>query len=304
MHAAAGTGRWLGKVNGVFGRSLGAFFLAAVILNPTANTAANAQNLTQPGTEVRIPGYGAPDLRPPKPEVGAVTSIRFLTAPDFPPFNFIDTTGSLVGFNIDIAREICLVMEIECTLTAEDWSSLPLKLSQGGGDAVIASIATTALNRDQFDFSMRYHFSPARFVSRARPGDPAITPELLAGKTVGVVRGTAHAAYLSAFFDDANVTGFANRAEARKALMDEDVEFLFDDGVSLMFWLNGTASDNCCRFIGEAFQESRYFGEGIGIMIAKGNDDVREVLDYGLFQLFESGKYLEIFLRYFPISFY
>ncbi len=304
MQAAARTGRWLGQANAVFGRAVGAVFLAAIVLNPAANSTANAQSVTQPGAEVRIPGFGAPDLRPPKPRVGAVTSIRFLTAPDFPPFNFVDTTGSLVGFNVDIAREICLVMEIECTLTAEDWASLPLKLNQGRGDAVIASIATTALNRDSYDFSLRYHFSPARFVSRARPGDPQATPELLAGKTVGVVRGTAHAAYLAAFFGDAAVTGFANRAAARKALMDEEVEYLFGDGVSLMFWLNGTASDNCCRFIGGAFQESRYFGEGVGIMVAKGNDDVREVLDYGLFQLFESGKYLEIFLRYFPLSFY
>jgi polar amino acid transport system substrate-binding protein len=304
MQAAARTGCWLGQAAAVFARVMGVFFLAVIVLNPAANSTAKAQNLSQPGTEVRIPGFGAPDLRPPKPQVGAVTSIRFLTAPDFPPFNFVDTTGSLVGFNVDIAREICLVMEIECTLTAEDWSSLPLKLNQGRGDAVIASIATTALNRDQFDFSTRYHFSPARFVSRARPGDPEVTPELLAGKNVGVVRGTAHAAYLAAFFGDAIVTGYANRAAVRKALMDEEVEYLFDDGVSLMFWLNGTASDNCCRFVGGAFQESRYFGEGIGIMVAKGNDEVREVLDYGLFQLFESGKYLEIFLRYFPLSFY
>ncbi len=304
MRVAAFTGLRLRQARAVLRGALATLFFAAIVLNPAARVTAHAQNLTQQGTEVRIPGFGAPDLRPPKPPVGTVTMIRFLTAPDFPPFNFVDSSGSLVGFNVDIAREICLVTEIECTLTAEDWASLPLKLEQGGGDAVIASIATTPLNRGRFDFSMRYHFSPARFVSRARPGDPEITPELLAGKSVGVVRGTAHAAYLAAFFGDAAVTGFNDRAAARKALMDEEVEYLFDDGVSLMFWLNGTASDNCCRFIGGAFQESRYFGEGIGIMVAKGNDDVREVLDYGLFQLFENGKYLEIFLRYFPLSFY
>lgn len=304
MPAVAYTGLRHGLDWAMFRRFLTVLFLAVIFAWPGRIFSANAQNVATPGVEVRIPGFGAPDLRPPKPTIGTVTQIRFLTAPDFPPFNFVDSNGSLVGFNVDIAREICLVMEIECTMTAEDWSSLPIKLDQGRGDAVIASISMTPQNRARFDFSMRYHFSPARFVSRARPGNPEITPELLVGHNVGVVRGTAHAAYLAAFFGDANVTGFDTRTAARKALIDEDVEYLFDDGVSLMFWLNGTGSANCCRFIGGAFQESRYFGEGIGIMVAKGNDDVREVLDYGLFQLFENGKYLEIFLRYFPLSFY
>ena len=304
MPAVAYTGLRNGLEGAVFWRTLTVFFLAMVFGWLGWSPSAKAQSEIVSGTEIRIPGFGAPDLRPPKPAVGTLTQIRFLTAPDFPPFNFVDSTGSLVGFNVDIAREICLVMEIECTITAEDWAALPAKLEQGRGDAVIASIAMTPQNRTQFDFSMRYHFSPARFVSRAGPGNPEVTPELLAGKNVGVIRGTAHAAYLAAFFGNAVVTGYNNRTAARKALMEEEIEYLFDDGVSLMFWLNGTGSDNCCRFIGSAFQESRYFGEGIGIMVAKGSDDVREVLDYGLYQLFENGKYLEIFLRYFPLSFY
>ncbi len=263
-----------------------------------------AQEPVIPGDLVRVPGFGAPDLRPPKPAIGAVTRIRFLTTTDFPPFNFVDASGGLVGFNIDIAREICIVMEIECTITAEEWAALPERLDSGNGDAVIASIAMTPNNRARFDFSARYHFSPARFVSANQPGNPQITPELLSGHKVGVVRGTAHAAYLAAFFSEANVTGFDDRDSARTALMSGDIEYLFDDGVSLMFWLNGTGSEDCCKFVGGAFQESHYFGEGIGIMIPKGNDEIREVLDYGLFQLFESGKYLEVYLRYFPMSFY
>ena len=256
------------------------------------------------GDLIRVPGFGAPDLRPPKPVIGAVTRIRFLTATDFPPFNFVDNSGGLVGFNVDIAREICITMEIECTITAEEWAVLPSRLESGRGDAVIASIAMTPQNRARFDFSTRYHFSPARFVSATQSGNPQITPELLSGHKVGVIRGTAHAAYLAAFFSEADVIGFDDRASARTAMASGDIKYLFDDGVSLMFWLNGTGSENCCKFVGGAFQESHYFGEGTGIMILKGNDEVREVLDYGLFHLFESGKYMEIYLRYFPMSFY
>ena len=47
---------------------------------------------------------------------------------------------------------------------------------------------------------------------------------------------------------------------------------LFGDGISLAFWLNGTDSQNCCAFRGGPFTESRYFGEGVGIAVKRGNE--------------------------------
>lgn len=274
----------------------------ATLFNLQGDARAQVRNI--PGAEVRLPGFGAGDLRPPRPAPGKITGIRFLTSPDFPPFNFVDTSGTLVGFNVDLAREICLVLEVECTMTAHEWSSLPNRLREGAGDAVIASTAISAKLRAEFAFTNRYHISPARFVAQRSHGAAEVIPEALAGKNVGVIRGSAHAAYLTDFFSDALIAGFSDRLSARKALKDSEIDYLFDDGVSLMFWLNGSASEACCQFVGGPFYESRYFGEGTGIMVAKGNKDVREALDFGLFQLHENGKFLELYLRYFPISFY
>jgi polar amino acid transport system substrate-binding protein len=74
--------------------------------------------------------------------------------------------------------------------------------------------------------------------------------------------------------------------------------------MSLMFWFNGTASAGCCVFRGGAYYDLSYFGEGIGIAVAAGNDALRKALDYALRKVYQSGKYQELFLRYFPMSYY
>ena len=100
-------------------------------------------------------------------------------------------------------------------------------------------------------------------------------PEKLEGRKVAVVAGTAHEAYLKALFTEVEVRSYPNADVARLALRRGDVDLLFGDAISLAFWLNGTDSDNCCAFRGGPFIDSRYFGEGVGIAVKRGNDTIR-----------------------------
>ena len=88
----------------------------------------------------------------------------------------------------------------------------------------------------------------------------------------------------------------------REALRKGEVDLLFGDGISLAFWLNGTDSQNCCAFRGGPFIESRYFGEGVGIAVKRGNDTLRQAFNWALFRLWEKGRFSDLWLRYFPIS--
>jgi len=93
------------------------------------------------------------------------------------------------------------------------------------------------------------------------------------------------------------------RAEAaREALRNKDVDLLFGDGVALAFWLNGSDSAGCCVFRGGPYLESRYFGEGVGIAVKRGNDLLRQALNWALFRDWEKGGFTDLWLRYFPIS--
>jgi polar amino acid transport system substrate-binding protein len=127
-------------------------------------------------------------------------------------------------------------------------------------------------------------------------------PERLEGAKVAAVAGTAHEAYLKAFFTGIDLRSYPTDEEARRALREGETELLFGDGIQLAFWLNGSGSAACCEFRGGPFTESRYFGEGVGIAVRRGNNTLRQALNWGLFRLWESGRYTDLWLRYFPIN--
>jgi polar amino acid transport system substrate-binding protein len=264
--------------------------------------AAEAATAAEPPASVAVPGFWDPRRRPERPDLSRLQSIRFLTDLDYPPFDYGGPDGNPTGFNVDLARLICDEIKVACTIQARPFASLLEALNDNRGDAVIASIAPTAETRRLADFTDPYYRTPARFAARRDYPTGDVVPERLEGKKVGVVAGTAHEAYLKAMFTEAEVRSYPTAEAARNALRQKEVDLLFDDGIALAFWLNGTDSGGCCAFRGGPFLESRFFGEGVGIAVKRGNDLLRQSLNWALFQLWEKGSFTDVWLRYFPIS--
>lgn len=230
--------------------------------------------------------------------------IRFLTDSDFPPFNFYDEEGVLVGFNIDLARAICLELNTSCDIKVRNWDELFAGLKSGEADAVIAAHKVTASALATVDFTDRYFHTPARFAARKENVDLEITPEGLDGKTIGVARGTPHEAFLKAFFRDSPLTLFENADLAREALSDGKVDLIFDDGISLAFWLNGTLSRQCCEFKGGPYLEPKFFGDGLAIAVPRSDPEVKALINEALKKVRNSGRFDELVQRYFPFRIY
>jgi polar amino acid transport system substrate-binding protein len=264
--------------------------------------AADATAAAEPPASIAVPGFWDPRRRPERPDLSRLQSIRFLTDRDYPPFDYAGPDGNPTGFNVDLARLICDEIKVACTIQARPFASLLEALNDNRGDAVIASIAPTPETRRLADFTDPYYRTPARFAARRDYPMGDVVPERLEGKKVGVVAGTAHEAYLKAMFTEAEVRSYPTAEAAREALRQKEVDLLFDDGIALAFWLNGSDSAGCCAFRGGPFLESRFFGEGVGIAVKRGNDLLRQSLNWALFQLWEKGSFTDLWLRYFPIN--
>jgi polar amino acid transport system substrate-binding protein len=249
-----------------------------------------------------VPGFWDPRRRPDRPDLSRLTVIRFLTETDYPPFNFTGPDGNPAGFNVDLARSLCDEIKVTCTIQMRRFETLIDALATNRGDAIIASMAVTPQLRAKVDFTDPYYRAPARFVSRRDNVMPEIRPEYLEGKKVGVIAGTSHEAYLKAMFTDAEIHSYPDNDALRAALRRGEVDFIFGDAISLAFWINGTDSAECCAFSGGPFVESRYFGEGVGIAVRKGNDLLRQSLNWALFRIWEKGRFTDLWLRYFSIS--
>jgi polar amino acid transport system substrate-binding protein len=278
--------------------------LVCALISVTAGErpAVAAGEAASPPRAVVVPGFWDPRRRPERPDLSRIGAIRFLTELDYPPFDYAGADGNPAGFNVELARLICDEIKVSCTIQARPFASLIDALNDNRGDALIASIAPTAETRRRADFTDPYYRTPARFVARVDSPIGDVLPERLEGMKIAVIAGTAHEAYLKAMFTEAEVRPYPNAEAAREALRRKDVDLLFGDGIALAFWLNGSDSAGCCAFRGGPFLESRFFGEGVGIAVKRGNDLLRLSLNWALFRLWEKGSFTDLWLRYFPIS--
>lgn len=255
-------------------------------------------------TDVTIPDFWDPRRRVERPPPGTVKALRFVTTDDFPPFNFIDADGHLTGFNVDLARAICSELAIPCTIQAREFGELTSGLTTKVADAAIAGIAITAEARQKLDFSDIYLRTPARFVVRKTEQGFTPTPAGLKGKTIGVVEHSAHEAYLAAMFPEVARKLYPTPDAAREALTKGEIDAHFGDGLQLSFWLQSPTSNGCCAFAGGPYLEQRFFGQGYAIGVIKGASDTKRALNAALQAIYEKGIYAELYLRYFPVSFF
>src|SRR3569833_3129949 len=153
-------------------------------------------------TAQTLPYHSDPTAREPVPNLSAVPNIRFLTTADFPPFNYRDKSGELVGYNVDLARASCADRAITCTIQAWPWEQAGKALEDGQGDALLAGLAMSADNGALFDFTNIYLMLPGRFVT-AKGGETGFDPATLAGKSVAVRKGSAHAMFVTRYLPEA-----------------------------------------------------------------------------------------------------
>jgi polar amino acid transport system substrate-binding protein len=257
-----------------------------------------------PAPGVAIPNFWDPRQRAERPAEGAVPAIRFLTTDDFPPFNFLNDRGQLTGFNVDLARAICAELAISCTIQVRAFDDLVGHLASKTADAVIAGIAITAANRETLDFSDPYLRLPARLLARRSEPVRDISAATLRGRTIAVAAGTAHEAYLTAMFPDVTAKPYPTADAARAAVKAGETDFAFGDGQQSAVWLQSAAAADCCRFAGGPYLDARFFGEGYAIAVAKGANTLKHALNAALHAVANKGVYADLYLRYFPVSFF
>lgn len=266
--------------------------LATICLGLLAVVSAPAQTL---------PYHADPSARDAAPDLSAVPALRFLTTPDFPPFDYRDESGELVGFNVDLARALCVKLKVACTIQAWPWEQAGRALLDNQGDALIAGVGITPENGQKYDFSNTYLALPARFVV---PADAAraFDPGALKGERVAVRKGSTHEEFMRRYVPDATLVEFASEFDALDAVSAGSVAAYFGDAMRASFWLN--QKSGCCAFAGQPYFRPDLFGEGLAIAVPPGRDAVRIAIDYGLRRLKLEGTLDDIYLRWFPISFY
>lgn len=114
------------------------------------------------------------------------------TSPDYPPYEFVEEVNGksqIVGFDIDIAREIAKDLGVELVIKDMKFDGLLAALETSNVDFVIAGMTPSAERAKQVDFSKIYYSAVQSIVVREEDGSSIKSLEDLKGKTIGVQKG-------------------------------------------------------------------------------------------------------------------
>ena len=168
------------------------------------------------------------------PADGALTTVNagkltISTSPDFPPFEFTDDSGAVVGIEPEIMELICQKIGLELDIQAMDFDGALLAAQQGKVDAVVSGVTVTEDRKLVMDFADSYTTITQAIVSKEGSG---ITMENLGDYTIGVQRGTTGHIYAEEDFGE-KVVAYDTYSMVFQALNNGQVDcIVMDDAVA------------------------------------------------------------------------
>ena len=211
---------------------------------------------------------------------------------DTPPFGFVDDKNQLVGFDVDLVREIAKALGVEVEFVkVTSPTRIPLLVS-GNVDLSAASMTHTREREGAIDFSITYYTgSQALLVAENSPirglGD-------LAGKTVAVQQGTTLEKNLAKLAPNATVQPFRDYTSAWLALRQGRADALTGSYDILRGFIRETPG---FHVVGDKFSL-----EPFGIGFRHGDWPLRDFVNGVLQDLWASGRYRELYRTWFQVD--
>lgn len=227
----------------------------------------------------------------------AQDTIRIATEGAYPPFNFIDKSGEVKGFDVDIARALCEQMNADCELVTQDWDGIIPGLVAGKYDAIIASMSITEERKRAVSFSEPYYSNKLQFIA---PKASSFSPKDLDGTTIGAQRATIAAQWLQDNAPESvNIKLYDTQENAFLDLASDRLDGILADKYVSYEWLNSEEGSSY-EFKGEPV----YDDDKIAIAVRNGDEELAKRFSRAIEAIRENGTYQEINARYFPFDIY
>lgn len=275
-------------------------WLAAVAASLVALTPALPQ--AQDAGAYRLPLFRHVEMGTKAPQIAPNETVRLLTDGDFPPFSFTTGSGTAAGLAVDLALAACAEIKLRCEVVIRPYGELAAALVRRQGDVIVAGPRPDAGLLKEALATRPYFRNLGRFAVATASPLTAGDVRSLGGKRIGMVKGTAHAAWLEKYYSGSTPMAFASEAEAQEALRTGNVDALFGDSLRLIYWIAGSASRGCCKLLAGAYVDRDYFSRSMVFLVRQDRDDIRAALDHGLDRLQGNGTTEKIFNTYVPLN--
>ncbi len=216
-----------------------------------------------------------------------------------PPFAYIDKTNNWVGFSIDLV-ELGVLLELSRKLgkpiklekkESTPPTRIPL-LTSNSVDLIAGTMTDTPERRQNVDFSLNFFLTGAQFL--VKKGSPIHGINDIAGKRIAAQQGATNAKIIREKVPTAQLREFPDQPAAFQALTQGQVDAYTNDGIQLYGLKAKAPNTNDWEVVGDFFSREPY-----GMAMRKGESQFKAVVDQGLKTLLESGKYFEIYDKWF-----
>lgn len=228
----------------------------------------------------------------------AADKLKLGTEGAYPPFNLIDASGQVGGFDVEIGQALCAKMKVECEVVTSDWDGIIPALNAKKFDFLIASMSITEERKVAVDFTEPYYTNKLQFVA-PKGTDFKTDKASLQGKVIGAQRATIAGTWL-----EDNLNGvvdlklYDTQENAYLDLSSGRLDGILADSFVQWEWLKSDAGKSF-EFKGDPVFDN----DKIGIAVRKG-DELREKLNAALAEIVADGTYKKINDKYFPFSIY
>lgn len=251
--------------------------------------------------------YGVPQFRLADPtkktsEERPTQEVRFLADSDFPPFSYASGSGRPAGIAVELVQAICSDLRLTCRIILKPWDDLLPALERGEGEVVIAGPRLSPESLASADATRPFYRALGGFAVKNDSQLKTTDAEALAGKRIGAVKGSAHAAWLDRYYKSSDITLLDSPAAAHVTLQTGAIDALFEDAIQAIFWIQGQSSGKCCRLMDGSYNDSEYFSNAMVFLVRRGQRTLRDALDVGLDRMQTTGATADIFRRYVPAS--
>jgi polar amino acid transport system substrate-binding protein len=216
-----------------------------------------------------------------------------------PPFAYIDKSNNWVGFTIDLVEQLvkpAVEKEVGKAIKVEKKESTPPTriplLTSNAVDLIAGTMTDTPQRRESVDFTLTFFYTGAQFM--VKKGSPIKSINDIGGKRVAAQQGSTNAKIIREKVPTAQLREFPDQPAAFQALAQGQVDAYTNDGIQLFGLKAKSPKPDDWDVVGDFYSEEPY-----GMAMRKGDAKFKAAVDAGLKQGFESGKYFDIYEKWF-----
>ena len=216
-----------------------------------------------------------------------------------PPFAYINKDNQWVGFSIDLVEQLvkpAVEKEVGRAVKVEKKESAPPTriplLSANSVDLIAGTMTDTPQRREVVDFSLTFFYTGAQFL--VKKGSPIKGVNDIAGKRIASQQASTNAKIIRERYPQAQLREFPDQPAAFQALLQGQVDAFTNDGIQLAGLKAKAPNPAEWEIVGDFYSEEPY-----GMAMRKGDAKFKAAVDGGLKNGFESGKYFEIYEKWF-----